>query len=211
MFMFPLSGVLAGFWGWKIYKFILQKRKERLRSTIIKQCQDLITIAAGMYASGKNTADMMQEAAKNLTDPLGSEIEHMVSAHGMLNKQYPDMFRKLKEKYDVPEFGAIAAILELGRTGGATAIGNGFSRLSDAIRRRNRIAAERAKAMAEPSMIAGLFMGILFLGLLVDITYFRDVFAASLIAKITLLLGMGIITGMMYLFKRISKNADLGA
>lgn len=210
LFMFPLSGALAGFWGWKIYKFVLHKKKQHLKNTIIKQCQDLIAMAAGMFGSGKNTDDVIRAAAENIANRLGADLERMIDQRDFAKKQYPELFKELEKKYEVPEFGAIAAILELGRTGGPAAISNGFSRLSGAIRRKNRIAAERAKAMSEPTMVAGITMGLLLLGLLVDITLFRDIFAGSVLARVTLFMGMLIITGMMYLIKVISNNADLG-
>lgn len=209
VYLSPVAGAVMGVFGYKLCKSVVCWRKERWASLVRKQARDFVTAAAGMYASGKNDRGVIEDAAKNLPDPLGGMLDDVLSAYDFNGTPFPDSFRVLAEKTGVDEFGAVASIMEFGKQGGPRATGRGLLRLSNALRRRDKLLTERAKAVAESSAVAWVVIGILFAASLVDAVKFREYFASSLIGRLDLAVGLGVLVGLYFLAQKLAQDRDL--
>ncbi|MCL6479395.1 MAG: hypothetical protein K6T65_13470 [Peptococcaceae bacterium] len=209
VYLSPVAGIVTGVFGYKLCESVMRWRRERRTALIRKQARDFVTAAAGMYASGKTDRSVIEDAAKNLPDPLGSMLDNVLGNYDFNGVAFSALFRGLAEETGVDEFGAVASILEFGKQGGPRATGRGLLRLSNALRRRDKLLTERAKAVAESSSVAWVVIGILGIASLIDAIKFRDYFAASFIGRLDLAIGVAFVVGLYFLTQKLSQDRDL--
>ncbi|MQL51847.1 hypothetical protein GFC01_06125 [Desulfofundulus thermobenzoicus] len=209
VYLSPVAGIITGVFGYKLCKSVMRWREERWAALVRKQARDFVTAAAGMYASGKNDRSVIEDAAKNLPDPLGGMLDDVLSSYDFKGTAFPDSFRAMAEETGVDEFRAVASILEFGKQGGPKATGRGLLRLGNALRRRDKLLTERAKAVAESSAVAWVVIGILFTVSIIDAVKFRAYFASSLVGKLDLAVGVGIVVGLFFLAQKLAQDKDL--
>jgi tight adherence protein B len=115
------------------------------------------------------------------------------------------MFEELSEKYGLPEFKALAAIVAASeRAGGPRAAAEGLKQLSAALRSRDRLLHERRKETLEPVIAAGVAIILISLGFLLDVTLLaRLVFSApggkialSIVSLLILIMFLAIMKGV---------------
>ncbi|TEB04701.1 hypothetical protein Psch_03463 [Pelotomaculum schinkii] len=209
IYLSPMAGIITGIFGYKLCKSVMRWHRERRTDLIRKQARDFVTAAAGMYASGKNDRSVIEDASKSLSEPLGSMLDNVLSNYDFNGVAFLDSFRRMSEETGVDEFSAVAGILEFGKQGGPRATGRGLLRLSNALRRRDKLLTERAKAVAESSAVAWAAIGILAVASLIDAIKFRDYFAASFIGRLDLAVGVAFIVGLFFLTQKLSQDRDL--
>lgn len=209
LFGTPLAGAVWAAFGWVLPGWVSEWADERRRARLKSLAADFVTSAAGLYAVGQTTPDVVRVMAERLPEPLAGEFRRMIGAYNMNpGASFPRMFREVAEKYGLPEFGAVAGILAAGeRAGGPPAVSRGLKRLGRALRQRDRLAAERRKATMEPRVAAVVVVVVLGAGLLVDAAFFRGLFAGA--GRLVLAAGSALVVGIVFLFRKVSRSEDL--
>ncbi|MDA8337161.1 MAG: hypothetical protein M0Z41_19600 [Peptococcaceae bacterium] len=205
VFLSPLAGIPVGALAWRVTVFLAAARRARLRRLAAKQARDFVGAAAGMFAAGKTAAEVLEEAAGQIGEPLGSDLLVCLARTRGAREPLPKLLEELAACWDLSELRGMADIVRFGSdTGGRRAIGRGLVRLGDALRRRDHLLAERARGVAEPALAAWLAVAIGGAGLMVDATAVRGVFAASLAGRVDLALGVGVTVGLVFIVLRLS-------
>jgi len=204
VFLSPLSGIVLGILAWRIAGFLAEVRSTRQRHLVANQSRDLVSAAAGMFAAGKTAAEVLEEAAGLIGEPLAGELLVCLARTRGAREPLPKVLEELAACWNLNELRGMADIVRFGsETGGRRAISRGLFRLVDALRHLDHLRAERARNLAEPALAAWLAVLILSCGLLVDVTAARTVFAASLAGRLDLALGLGVTTGLIFLVLRL--------
>ncbi|RDV81238.1 type II secretion system F family protein [Ammonifex thiophilus] len=209
LFNTPLAGVFWGILGWHlpawIRNYIEGRRLARLRSAVT----DFVAAAAGLYSANQTTPEVVRAAAGRFPDPLGSDFREMLEERQRnVYASFPEMFEELAERRKLPELRAVAAIVRASElAGGPPAAARGLKRLGRALRQRDRLLAERAKATLEPRIAACVTVGILLFGLLLDATLFRSLFSGA--GGFVLAAASGLVVGLVFMVRKISAQEDL--
>ncbi|MCL6449468.1 MAG: type II secretion system F family protein [Armatimonadetes bacterium] len=171
--------------------------------------RDFVTAASGMFAAGQTAGEVVKTAGANFAEPFGKEFREMVTQYELNpHFSFPKAFRALAGKYRLPEFEAVAAILEAASTaGGPRTAGKGLSRLGLALRQKERLLAERAKALAEVKIAGYLIVGLLLIGLLVDASALRGYFVG--LGRIVIAVASAVAVGLIFAMRKLTENKDL--
>jgi len=206
----PLAGLPWSITGWFlplwIQRYIQAKRQSRLRAL----ARDFITSSAGLYSAGQVTQEVIAATAERFPEPLGADFRDML-AQRRTNPYVSTkkMFEDMGNKYELPEFRAVAEILAASeRAGGPQAAARGLKRLGRALRQRDRLISERQKALLEVKIAATVVISILLGGLLLDVTALREMFSQPA-GKVVLGLSSGVVVGLIFMTKKITQSPDL--
>lgn len=205
-----LAGMFWAVLGWLLPSWISDwlenSRKKKLRDMV----KSFVAAASGLYGAGQTTPEVINSCAQRFPEPFSSEFQNMLGMRTLYDKAtYPHMFRAMSEKYDLPEFIAVAAVVESAeRSGGPIMASRGLKRLSRALRQRDRLLQERAKSNYESMLAAVIVLGILSLGLILDVTVLRPYFADGP-GKIILALASGLIVAMTVVTVKTNSSKDL--
>lgn len=206
----PFAGLFWAILGWLLPAWIGQAVRNKRRVRLHRLAIDFITSAAGLYAAGQVTPEVITATAKRFPEPFASEFKDMLAQReGNKAAIFPSMFRSLALKYNLPEFAAVASILSASETaGGPKSAAAGLKRLGTALRQKDRLLTERNKALIEVR-IAGIFViSVLIFGLVLDVTALRSMFAGDN-GKVVLGLASGIVSGLIIMYRKISQSPDL--
>lgn len=205
----PIAAVFWAVLGWFVPGWIagavMGRRKARLRSL----AKDFVTSASGLYAVGQMNSEVVRVMAERFPEPFASEFKKMIAVwNGNSRASFPKMFKNMAEKYDLPEFKAVSTILASSEmAGGPIAASKGLKRLGRALRQRDRMLTERAKATLEPKLAAVVTILILSAGLVLDGTVFRSMFEG--IGKIVMVVSSALLVGLVFMLSKITKSEDL--
>lgn len=211
LFMTPVAGIFTAVLGWtaavETDRYLTTYRARQVQ----KQAKDFVTSATSLYMADNTTPEVVQMTTTYMPEPISSDLQNMLVERNLKGTPFPLMFQRIADQYKVPEFGAVARIIEAGEmTGGARSIARGLSRLGDAMRRRDRMLTERYRGILEPAIAAGFVLLILIVTALLDATIFRHIFLANGLAKLMLGLGVGVVVGLLILILNLLKNKDVG-
>ena len=210
LFGSPLAGLAWGVLGWFLPAWVIGAIDSRRLARHHALARDFVTAAAGLYAAGQVTPEVIRTTGDRFAEPFGTEFREML-AQRELNPRFsfPKAFERLAEKYRLPEFRATAAIIAASETaGGPQAAGKGLARLGQALRQRDRLLAERQKSLVEVKIAGYVVIAILLAGLLADATAFRGYFADGA-GKVAAGVGSGIAVGLIFMVRKISQSKDL--
>lgn len=210
LFGSPLAGLAWGILGWFLPAWVIGAIDSRRLNRHRALARDFITSAAGLYAAGQVTSEVVRTTGERFAEPFGTEFRDML-AQRELNPRFsfPKAFERLAEKYRLPEFKAASAIIAASETaGGPPAAGRGLSRLGQALRQRDRLLTERAKSLVEVKIAGYVVIGILLAGLLADATAFRHYFTDGA-GKVAVGVASGIVVGLIFMVRKISQSKDL--
>jgi tight adherence protein B len=184
----PLAGIIWAVGGWFIPGWAISFAAERKRAVLRSDVKNFITAAAGLYAAGQVTPDVVRTALARFPEPLAGEFQVMLGRHNTDRKaSFPLMFENLAAKYDLPEFKAVAAIVAASeRAGGPKAAAGGLKQLAAALRARDRRLQERRKATLEPLIAAGVVILLTALGFLADVTLLSHYYFSNPAGRIVL-------------------------
>lgn len=206
--------VLAGlFWailGWflppYIIKWLANLKKKKFRALT----KSFIAASSGLYSAGQTTPEVIRSCAERFPEPFAADFQNMLGMRNLNAKAtYPDMFRGMAKKYDMPEFNAVAAVIEAAeRSGGPPMAARGLKRLSQALRHRDRLLQERAKNNFESLLAAVVVLVILGGGLILNATVLKPYFEQGA-GKLVLALSSGLVVGMLIITIKTASSRDL--
>jgi len=204
----PLAAVPWAFLGFRLPGWIGEIRRTRRKARLSAAARDFVTAAAGMYSAGLTTPEVLRRMSERMPEPLGSELAKMVARREMAGVSVAPMFGDLARRYDLPELEAVARIVSASeRAGGPLAASKGLKRLGQALRQKERLAAERAKATMEPKIAAVVTLAILGAGLLLDGTVFRQYFAGP--GRLVVAVASALVVGMVFIYRKVGRSEDL--
>lgn len=209
LFMSPITGLLWAILGWVFPRWVMDYRQNKRRAYLKGLTRDFVVSAAGLYSVGKVTADVVRIMADRFPKPLSDDFQGMIGVwNSSPSASFPRMFEQIAKKYNLPEFHAVATILSASeRTGGPLAAARGLKKLGEALRSQDRMLRERNKAMMEPKAAAYLVIGILTVGLVADVTVFRDYYSGS--GKIVLSAASALYIGLIFMVNNLTQQKDL--
>lgn len=210
LFGTPLAGLPWGLLGWFLPPWAAQALEARRLSRLRAITGDFITSAAGLYSAGQTTQEVIRASGERMTEPLKTDFREML-AWWDTNPgfSFPEAFNRLAEKHKLPEFAAAAAIISASeRAGGPPAAGKGLARLARALRQKERLLAERSKALVEVKFAGHVVIFILLAGLLADATALKTYFAGGS-GRITVAAASAVAVGLIFMMRRLSRNKDL--
>lgn len=209
LFKSPLTGIVWGFLGWFVPGWLNAAVEEKKHAAVKNMAKDFVTSTAGLYAVGQMNSDVIRLMAERFPEPFASEFEKMIAARNSNpNVSFPRMFAEMAHKYRLEEFNAVAAILAASeKVGGPVAASRGLKKLGLALRQRDSLLTERAKATMEPRLAASVVIVILLAGLLLDATALNGMFDGP--GKLVLTASSALVVGLIFLVKKISKSEDL--
>lgn len=212
-----LWGVLAAVpwavFGWKLPDWVAETREAKRKARLAALARDFVAGAAGIYAAGLTTRDVLERMSERVGEPLASDLRDMFAERETADvtkeeKSVPAMFARLAKKYGLEEFNGVAKIISASEyAGGPQAAARGLKRLAQAMRQKERLAVERAKATIEPRIAAVVTIAILGAGLLLDGTLLRPYFAGG--GRFVLAAASCLVVGMLFLMRRIGRSEDL--
>jgi Flp pilus assembly protein TadB len=167
--------------------------------------------AAGLYAAGQVTPDVIRIAAARFPEPLAGEFQVMIGKRNTDKKaSFPAMFESLAVRYGLPEFNAIALIVAASeRAGGPHAASEGLKHLAAAMRARDRRLGERRKETLQPLIAAGMVMIIIALGFLLDVTMLSSLYFSTPSGKFMLTITSLLILIMLLMVMKALDPKDL--
>lgn len=204
--------VAAFFWavlGWYVPGWILRAINGRKQARLRSLAKDFVTSASGLYAVGQMNSEVVRIMAERFPEPFAAEFKRMLAAwNGNTHASFPRMFKDMAEKYDLPEFKAVSTILAASEmAGGPIAASKGLKRLGHALRQRDRMLTERAKATLEPKLAAVVTILILLAGIVLDGTVFNTMFEGA--GRMVLAASSALVVGLVFMLFRIMKSDDL--
>lgn len=184
----PLAGVIWAVGGWFVPGWVSSFAAESQRAGLRGGVKNFITAAAGLYAAGQVTPEVVKAASTRFPEPLAGEFHVMLGRRNTDKKaSFPIMFDGLAAKYNMPEFKAVAAIIAASeRAGGPRAAAEGLKQLAMALRARDRRIQERRKEMLEPMIAAGVAIVLIATGFFADVTLMAHTFFSSPSGRIVL-------------------------
>jgi tight adherence protein B len=205
----PVAALIWAVLGWFvpgwIINFIGGKKRARLKS----MARDFVTSASGLYAVGLMSSEVVRIMADRFPEPFASDFRKMIAAwNNNYLASFPKMFRDMADKYNLPEFEAVSTILAASETaGGPVAASKGLKRLGRALRQRDRLMTERAKATLEPKIAAVVTILLLTVGLILDGTVLRQMFTGP--GKMIMTVSSALLVGLIFMLSKITKSEDL--
>lgn len=206
----PLAGVPWAALGWFLPSWIVQFVDGRRTARHRALARDFVASAAGLFSAGQPAPEVIRVMGKNFAEPFGEEFREITRQHS-LNQSYsfPRSFRYLAVKYRLPEFEAVAAIIEAASpAGGPKAVGGGLAKLGQALRQRERLLAERAKSLVEVKFAGYVVIVILLAGLAADATAFRHYYADG-VGRLAVAIASVIVVGLIFAMRKLTQNKDL--
>lgn len=210
VFKTPLAGIFWAILGWLlpvwIINFIQNRRKEKLRRIV----KDFINSSSGLFDAGQTTPEVIQISGRRIPEPFATDFNNML-AQNQFNPDttFPEMFEALSKKYKLPELSAVSAIISAAeQTGGPKAASQGLKKLARALRQRDKLMAERKKAMHEPRIAAFFVIGLLISGLVLDVTVLAHLFDTTS-GKLVLSIGSALTVGIILMAYKITQSGDL--
>ncbi|AEG14438.1 Type II secretion system F domain protein [Desulfofundulus kuznetsovii DSM 6115] len=209
LFQTPVTALIWGFLGWHVPGWVIKSLEGKKQTRLKNMAKDFVASAAGLYAVGQTSSDVVRVMADRLPEPFAADFKEMIAARNMSpHASYPVMFNKLAAKYNLSEFEAVSAILAASeRAGGPVSASKGLKRLGHALRQRDRLLAERAKATMEPKIAAFVVIFILLAGLLADATLFRPLFEGP--GKVVMAASSALLVGLIFMVRSIVRSDDL--
>jgi len=205
----PLGAFVWAFLGWHVPLWINESVAERKKAKYQKMAADFVTSAAGLFAVGQPTSEVVRTMAERFDEPFATEFKNMLTIRNANpSASFPRMFKDMVKKYGVEEFKAVASIISASEiAGGPYAAAKGLKRLGYALRQRERILTERRKAMFEPKAAAVFAVFVLLVGFIMDGTIFSHLFTG--IGRMIMFASSLIIVGLIFMIRKISKTTDL--
>lgn len=200
----PLSGLVWAVLGWHVPGSVMQYVKLRKKKMIREQIKNFVASSAGLFAVGMTAPEVLRISADTIGEPLKTEFKNMIAARN-LNPQasIPRMFKDLAQKYELSEFEAVSSIIAASeKAGGPQAVSKGMKRLGSALRQRDRLAAEREKAVIEPKIAAYVVIFLLVLGIFVDGLFLSRYFE-TFAGRIVLFVNSAMTVGLIFLARRV--------
>jgi tight adherence protein B len=184
----PLAGVIWAVMGWFVPDWVGGVIAEKKQAVLRGEAKSFITSAAGLYAAGQVTPEVVKTASTRFPEPLAGEFQVMLGRRNTDKKaSFPIMFENLAAKYDLPEFKAVAAIIAASeKAGGPRAAAEGLKQLSTALRARDRRMQERRKETLEPMLAALVAILLIVAGFLLDITLLAHYYFSAPAGRIVL-------------------------
>ncbi len=206
----PLAGIPWAALGWFLPGWVADFAEARRLAKHRALARDFVTAASGMFAAGQTAGEVVRTVGANFADPFGKEFREMVLQYELNpHFSFPRAFRGLAGKYKLPEFEAVAAILEAASTaGGPWAAGKGLARLGQALRQRERLLAERAKSLVEVKFAGYAVVGILLAGLFADATALRGYYAEGS-GRLVIAAASAVVVGLIFAMRKLTQNKDL--
>lgn len=193
-----LGGIPWAVLGWYLPGWVIGFAEERRRARLREMAKSFVVSAAGMFAAGQTTAEVVKVMAERMPEPFAAEFRDMLGQREMVDKPYSKSFGDLGKKYGLPEFEAVGAVLAAAdRAGGPATAAKGLRRLGAALQQRDRLLAERRKETFEPKVAAGVVIVMLLLGFLADVLLWSQYFEGG--GRLVLAVASAIIVGMVFL------------
>jgi len=205
-----LAGLFWGILGWFLPSLVIDwladKKKKRLQTL----AKSFIATASGMYGANCMTPEVIRTCYERFPEPLASEFQNMLGMRNLnANATFPEMFRKLSIKYGLPEFDAVAAVIEAAeQSGGPPMTAKGLKRLNRALRERDRLLQKRMKSNYESLIASIAVLVILGGGLVLDATVFRHLFQEG-VGKFVLAISSGLVVAMFIVTVKTTGSKDL--
>ena len=206
--------LLAGlFWaalGWflppQVRVWLENSKKIKLQNLT----KSFIISAAGLYSANLSTPEVVRSCSERFPEPIAYEFQNMLGMRNLnANATFPEMFRKLGQKYGLSEFDAVAAVVAAAeQSGGPPMAAKGLKRLGKALRERDRLRQERKKNNYESTIAAVVVLLLLGTGLIVDVTIGRHLFEEGA-GKLVLALSSGLIVFMTIFTIKNTNSNDL--
>lgn len=205
-----LAGIFWGILGWLLPVWIIDGLNDSRHFKYQQMVKNMIVTSAGMYSAGQLTSEVIRTVALRMPEPFSGELQEMVGRRKLdPHASVPKMLIALSSKYGLPELRAMAAVIATSeRAGGPVAAARGLKRLGRALRMRDRLAYERQKANMEPRIAAIVVIGLLGIGLLLDLFLWHDLFMDGA-GKILLALSSALIVGMTVMAFKVTRSKDL--
>lgn len=207
----PLAGIPWAFLGLRFPGWVREWAEARRRARLSAAVRDLVLSASGLYGSGMTTPYVMEKLAERLPDPLGGWLKGVLAERDLADgtvAKVPQEFKEKAAEWNLPELSAVADIIEASTwAGGPQAAARGLKRLSLALRQRDRLLAERAKANTEARIAAVVTVAIILAGLALDATVLRPYFAGP--GRLVLAAASALAVGMIFLFRSVGRSEDL--
>lgn len=206
----PLAGIPWGILGWLFPSWIIGALNNRRHAKYQQIVKNMVVTSAGMYSAGQLTSEVIRTVALRVPEPFNNELQDMIGKRKLdPHASIPKMLVSLASKYGLPELRAMAAVIGTSeKAGGPVAASRGLKRLGRALRMRDRLAHERQKANMEPRIAAVVVIGLLGIGLFLDLILWHDLFADGA-GKILLTLSSALIVGMTVMAFKVTSSKDL--
>jgi tight adherence protein B len=177
----PLAGLVWAVVGWLTPGWIGLITAGRKKSTLRSDVKNIVTAAAGLYAAGQVTPDVVKAVARSIPEPLAGDFQSMIGRRNADQRaSFPGMFEGLAARYDLPEFKAMASIVAASEhAGGPRAAAEGLKQLAASLRNRDRRLAERRKETLQPMMAAFVTIILTAVGFVLDITVLSPYYASG--------------------------------
>lgn len=193
-----LGGIPWAVLGWYLPGWVAGFVEERRRARLRELAKSFVVSAAGMFAAGQTTAEVVKVMADRMPEPYAAEFQDMLGQRELADKPYSKSFGNLAKKYGMPEFEAVAAVLAAAdRAGGPNAAAKGLKRLGAALQQRDRLLSERRKETFEPKVAALVVITMLLAGFLGGILFWPQYFEGG--GRLVLAVASTIIVGMVFL------------
>lgn len=209
VFMSPLSGILCAVLGWQLVFWAREYLHQREYRQTKEAARDFISAATALLRSGLAMPEVINKTSAQLKPPLSEEFQAMYAKYEMAGTKFPKMFKELAGKYGLQEFDAISSVVAATEySGGGQAAAKGFARLGGALRQKDKLLAERAKENMEPMIAAWVVIAIMLTGLVVDVTFLRDMFQDAG-ARLVLSAALALTLIMLIMARKLGQSKDL--
>lgn len=207
------SGLVGAVWavlGWVLPGRIIAAVEQRRLRRLQRIAKDFITAMGGLYAAGQTTTQAVNTCATRMPEPFFSALQEIQAQHRLNpHASYPASFARMGERFGLKELNALAAIVKASETaGGPPAAADGLKRLGRALRQRDRLRAERAKALHETLLTSYVIVGLLTVILFAHGLFGMHLFGSPA-GKIVLAVSSAMIVGMILLTLKLSDSADI--
>lgn len=208
LFLTPLAGLAWAVLGWFVPIWIKNEIARQKKMKARKIAKDFCKTAASLYQANQTTYEVVKTFASRAPEPFGSEFQNMLNQR-QFNEyfSFSKEFKKLGEKYNLPEFEAASAVLEAERNAGYKAAARGFQRLGRALDQNDKLALEREKSTYEPKLAAYIVIILLMAGVLADATVWRDLYSSGG-GRVAMALASILIVAMVLVVNKITAPQD---
>lgn len=206
----PLAAIPWGILGWFLPAWAVQYVEDRRTAKHRALVRDFVASAAGLFNAGQPAPEVIKAMGRSFAEPLGEEFREMGHQYGLnQNYSFPWALKHLAGKYRLPEFEAVAAIIEAAApVGGPKAVGGGLAKLGQALRQRERLLAERAKSLVEVKFAGYVVITVLLVGLVADAATFRHYYTEG-VGRLVITAASAIAVGLIFAMRKLTQNKDL--
>lgn len=209
LFQTPLAAVFWAVLGWFVPIWIKKAFDDKKQTQLRIMAKDFVTSAAGLYAVGQTSGEVVRVMAERFPESFSLEFQEMIAMRNMSpHASFPRMFTEMGQKHNLSELKAVSAILAASeRAGGPYAASKGLKRLGAALRQREKLLVERAKATMEPKIAAIVTVALLTTGLLLDATVLKHLFEGA--GKFVIAASSAVVVGLIFMVVKINRSEDL--